>query len=230
MGVKKKRIIPILLGAAGAVAAFFGVRDLIRWIQQRVHNQQYQEQVRERMQAQAPRYQPVDQPDRAPAFSAIPATGTQAAELASEVTLDMPQGASVETMNTLSGALVDYLLSFNDMIEQLRERRRETGTTNGRSLTPADRTRFEEELERLEDSLAGFSEGDWVDGTLEERIYHLAVKSRDALGNLDYTDDDLFRIYGEIKSESCRLLNEIQSEGTFTGSDLERAFQAYQCD
>jgi hypothetical protein len=225
--------------AAGAAAAFFGVRALVNRVQRRAYDQQRLERLQGRFQsvgtgqgseefrgrpAQATRYQPQDQPDRMP----VPDTGapdTVVEDLARDVAY---HGETVETSDQ-STRLARYLLAFSNMIDLLRERRRESDSAGaaGRSLTPADRSRILDVVDRLEEDVPDYGLGNLEDDSPQERAYRLMVKVRDALQNLDYTDDDLFRLYGEVRSEACRALREIQPDGA--GEELEQVYQAYEC-
>ncbi len=112
------------------------------------------------------------------------------------------------------------------MIDQLRTRRREANEASDRSLTPDVRARYQDTLDRLEDQMQGYGEGDLEDGSLQERLYHLAVKVRDALQNLGYTDADLFRINGEVHTETCHLLEETEDIGPV----FVHVRQIYECE
>ncbi|RPJ48847.1 MAG: hypothetical protein EHM21_07520 [Chloroflexi bacterium] len=232
----QKRIFTGVLVALGAALAFFGVRWVIGRIQRRASDEEYQQRQRQRLQRgtrefasqplrvpEQPRYQPQDQPDRAP----IPATGASADT--AEMTMDMveDQGSTVELDQQVT-PLVQYLLTFHDFITILRERRR-GGPAGDRSLTAQDRGSFQETLDRLAENVEDFGEGNLKDDSLQERVYRLTRKVRGALENLGYSDDDLFRINGEVRSEACRLLREIEGTRANIDEDFDRALQAYDC-
>ena len=233
----RERILAWLITVAGAAAAFFGVRGLVRWMQSRSHNERRQTQIRQRMQRQVSErlegvsqpasYQPVDQPDRQP----IPATGTDVATPeVEEITRVMNESAYPVTVGEMVSPLAQYLLGFRSLIELLRSRRRENGGAgSGRSLTLDDRGQFQETLDRLEELIPDYGAGNLEENSLQERIYRLTVKVRDAVQNTSYTDDDLFRINGEVRTEACRVLDEIQSAGAGTGDDFYEARQVYEC-
>ena len=222
---QRKGIIMGLASAVGAVAAFFGVRGVVRWFQRRAHEEQRQARVTRRMQSVqqstggAIGHQPVDQPDRQP----IPATGLAAPDVE---TLTQP-ATDIAVLNQ-SSSLVEYLFNFYEMIELLRIRRKESGGGNGgRSLTPVDRTHFQEVVDRLEEQMPEVNRDDIQTGTLPAQIDRLMTKVRDGLQNLEYTDDDLFRIYGEVRSEACKVMEAMREMG-FT-ENLARVRQMYDC-
>ncbi len=238
MSNNRTKIIAGLLGVLGAVVAFFGVRIFIRWMQQRAHNQQYQARMRRRMQGQptqpleegmpveGTRYQPQSQPDKQP----IPATGAPVEEievLAFEIGESEQQPIAVDDM---VGRLAQYLLIFHHMIGLLRSRRTESGAEeNAHSLTPSDRGSLQVTLDQMEEQTPDDGEGNLEEGSLQERIYKLTAKIRDALQNSSYDDADLFRINGEVRSEACQLVDEIQTMGAGSGVDMQQVRQEYEC-
>jgi hypothetical protein len=235
----RKRILAGLLTVLGAVLAFFVVRNVVRRVGLRVDRQKQrradeEQQLRASLQSQtgeiaqgqeAPRYQPQDQPDRQP----IPTTG---AEAAAPVTADMASEVVEERkavdLDQQVTSLLQYLLTFRDFIAVVRERRKESSTSI-RSLTSQDRDHFQEALDRLAPDLEGYAEGNVEGNPLQKQIYRLTVKVQDAMQNLEYLDDDLFRIHGEVRTEACRLLQEIKAAGAKTGKDFERVRKEYEC-
>ena len=239
----RKRVITGLLSASGAVLAFFAVRKLMAWMQgrQEYDNTPFQRRMQSMvMDAQTSpigqsdphgsqafsspvegtRYQPQSQPDRQP----IPATGVTA-EQVSEMTEAVKRPEHMD-IDGLVDPLVQYLMSFHSMINMVRSRRQDNKTGN-RSLTSEDQMTFQEAVERLEDSVSVYQPGDFALNSLEGRIYRLSTKVRDALQSMDYTDDDLFRINGEVRSEACGLLRQIQPDQSAVDLDLVR--QIYEC-
>jgi hypothetical protein len=65
--------------------------------------------------------------------------------------------------------------------------------------------------------------------SLAKRSYTLTRKLRDALDNLDYTGSDLFRIYGEVRTELCSLTPELDKSGQVTITGLDHIRQLYEC-
>ena len=134
------------------------------------------------------------------------------------------------TANDLAGPLAQYLIAFHDMIHQLRMRRWSGQPDAGKllekhSLMPEDRLHIQEELDRLADQTPELSDGDLPDGTLEQRMFNLLVKVRAALQNQDHSDDDLFRIGGEVRSQACQVLNEV----LVPGQEVMEARRLYEC-
>jgi hypothetical protein len=227
----RNRILAGMLTALGAVLAFFGVRWVVRRVQRRAQDQQYQLRAHQHMPTGAereqaiPRYQPQDQPDRQP----IPTTG---AGMSQPITADLAEEMVEEQggvdLDQSADSLVQYLLTFNDFITVVRERRRQ-GSKGALSLTTSDRSYFAEALDRLAPGLEGYAEGNVEENSLQDRIYRLTVKVRDALQNLEYSDDDLFRINGEVRSEVCRLLRDIEQARPNTIEDFDRVREDYDC-
>lgn len=233
MSDNRSKIIAGLAGVAGVLLAFFGVRALMRWMQQRSHDETYQARARQRLRSaetydvdkmermpQGTRYQQQDQPDRQP----IPTTGIGEAEM---LEMDVTGNPQVETSDQTS-ALAQALISFREMIDQLRVRRAEAGSDTGngdlRSLTPTDRDHFREAADDLSYLLEGYAAGNVENDPLQSSIYRLTVKVRDAMQNPDYTDADLFRINGEVRTEACRLAAEMP-----TNADMEQVVELYEC-
>jgi hypothetical protein len=185
------------------------------------------------------RTQPEDQPDAAPELYGIPQTGGAAIGTPGLSMEDLVREVveARETEVTYSGAddttaladtLTEYLFSFRGMIDQIRLRRRE-GAAGERSLTPADRQGVEESLRRLEDRIPDYGEGNLEDGSLQERMYRLMAKTREALENTGYSDDDLFRINGEVRTEACRLLADLRAQGLPAGARADDVLALYEC-
>jgi len=211
------------------------------------------------MRVEDTRDQPQDQPDKLEFDRPIPTTGVMAdtmsidesmsieeSMLIDETTAPTEPAASAESMEALRRAaqpegqpvriedqaepLAQYLLAFNDLIEQLRTRRKDAGTiNNGKSLTPEDRSSFQDTLNRLEATIPDYGKGSLEEGSLQERIYRLTVKVRDALQNLDYNDDDLFRLNGELRTEACKVLAEIMPSGAGAMTELDQVRLIYEC-
>ena len=251
MHENRKSATKLLLTAAGAAAAYFAVRALMDWMRSGAssrawrsrdwHNRDFQQGQTSRQEARAAQVrgfqgrstragsmsqQQVDQPDRQP----IPNTGQTytTTEMSGLLDADAPP-VSVEDQ---TGPLAQYLLAFHELIQMLRERRSagsEASSGLGRSLNAGDRARFDERLQRLDELLPEYGEGNLEENSLQERVYRLIWKARDGLQNLNYDDDDLFRINGEIRTEACRLLREIRDSGFSGGEDFEQAISAYEC-
>lgn len=205
------------------------------------------------MRVEGTRDQPQDQPEKLEFDRPIPATGVMAGTMAIDELIDIDEttaptepAASAESMEALRRAaqpeeqpvgiedqaepLAQYLLAFNDLIEQLRTRRKDAGTiSNGRSLTPEDRSSFQDTLNRLEAQIPDYGEGNLEEGSLQERIYRLTVKVRDTLQNLDYNDDDLFRLNREFRTEACKILAEMMPSGAGAMTDLDQVRLIYEC-
>jgi hypothetical protein len=223
----KKRVIAGLFAGLGAALALSSGRWVIRRVQRGIQHRQYQRSGTGEFtleQAGSP-HQPQDQPDRV----LIPATGAGAAALfTAEVMGDIVEDRSAVGLEQLVAPLVQFLLTFQDFITVLRERRSQ-GLEGERSLTHLDRAYFQQTLERLSPHLEGYAEGYFETDSLKDRIYRLTLKVRDALENLDYSDDDLFRINGEVRGEACWLLREIEASGAGTDVDFDRVFESYEC-
>jgi hypothetical protein len=213
------------------------VRALMRYFQRRSHDEEYQQRVQQRIARPdtAARYQPQDQPDRqrVPATGGSATTGSTTRTAAGTPDLASAANQPVDTveLQEMVGPLAQYLLAFHELIELLRSRRRESDESmaGGRTLSEADRAGFQETLDRLEALVPNYGPGNIEDNSLQERVYRLTVKVRDALQNRFYGDDDLFRINGEVRSETCRMLAEIQWAGADTSPDFEQVRQAYDC-
>lgn len=204
----------------------------------------------------SPRYQPVDQPDRftesgagrGQDFSisrsggvytsdagnaegarenreAIPTTGMGA--MAPPDTSAYTRDQMVEMDANLSMPLAQYLLTFYSMINLLRARRQSGAGAGTRSLNAEDVGRYSEALDRLRELTPEADRSDFADGSPQYQAYDLILKLRDALENNSYTDDDLFRINGEVKAVACRVLS-MMPEGD-TGTYLDQARQAFEC-
>lgn len=244
MSRNQKKIISALLTALGSAVGMVAIMELARRFQRRgmdrdrYKRMDYENEERQGAQVEVTRYQgshqPVDQPDREtipntgnPAAGIVdsrePSAGIAAAEIA-EYTADIVtpnEGVATEMVNSL----IDYLLAFHDLIDRLRARRAETPSPAQRSLTSDDRLAMHERLSRLYAQTPDVGEGNLAGGTREERVYNLIVKVRGALQALDTTDDDLFRINGEVRVEACQLLSETQE----FGDRVARARQIYEC-
>ena len=201
----------------------------------------------------SPRYQPVDQPDRFTAsdadrgqdFStsrsggvytsdvrttedvrenreAIPTTGMAPPDITAYTRDQM-----IDTDSNLSMPLAQYLLTFYSMINLLRARRHSDAGAGARSLNAEDVGRYSEALDRLREITPEADRSDFAEGSPQYQAYDLILKLRDALENNAYTDDDLFRINGEVKSVACRVLS-MMPEGD-TGTYLDQARQAFEC-
>jgi hypothetical protein len=181
-----------------------------------------QEEQMEDAQMMETRYQ--EEPER----QAIPQTGmgtSETAYLAEEMVNPVPLETDTAEMVTL---LVQHLLAYSEMMKLLRMRR-ETEALSERSLTPEDRGRVMKVLEKLDDTLTRYSAGNLEDGSLQERIYRLTLKTRDAMENLTYDDADLFRINGEVRPEACRLVREIRQVGAVPEANLADVSEEYRC-
>jgi hypothetical protein len=111
----------------------------------------------------------------------------------------------------LMAPLSTALMGLHEMIEVLRERRRSgdyAGPT-GLSLTPDDRTRFQQVVDRINETMGGYDPGDVEGDDLAGRAYRLIVKVREAMQNMTYNDNDLFRIHGEVQTEICQMLPDL---------------------
>lgn len=246
----RRTAMTLLLTAAGATTAFFAVRAVMHRVRSGAKTRFEDWHSREFNSGQTPRQkarsaqisgyrmrsrvedrpqqagsrsqQMIDQPDRQP----IPTTGHGYSSGQMSDLLDME--APPVSVEDLISPMAQYLISFNHLIEMLRERRAsgvDTGSGTARSISPGDRTRFEDELQRLDEMLPEIGDGSLGEGSLQERIYQLMWKTRDGLQNLSYDDDDLFRINGEIRSEACRLMKDIRGSGIQTGEDFEEAYR-----
>ena len=249
--------------AAGAVGAFFGVRALMQYMQRREHDRERFERLRDHFDQHpgfvdreevppAPRYQPVDQPDRFTgsgvgsgqdvSFSrsggvyssdtavegaredreAIPTTG-----MAPPETTAYTRDQMIDTDTNLSMPLAQYLLTFYSMINLLRARRQSGAQLGARSLNAEDVGRYSDALGRLREITPEADRSDFAEGSPQYQAYDLILKLRDALENNSYSDDDLFRINGEVKSVACRVLS-MMPQGD-TGTYLDQARQAFEC-
>lgn len=216
-----------LLTALGVAAAILGLRALLR----REENRSFEDapgKGEERRASQpaaaSPRQQPRDQPDRQP----VPATGKEAG--APDLASAASQPAAVVDVREMVNPLVQHLLAFDELIALLRDRRQGGDFAPGsRTLSEGDRAGFEETLDRLEALVPDYGPGHFEGDSLQARIYRLTVKVREALRDRDLGDDDLFRINGEVRAETCRLLAEIQWEGADDTPEFERVREVYNC-
>ncbi len=202
-----------------------------------------------------PRYQPIDQPDRMTEAGmyrgqsmghdldaeesrggmsesaqrereGIPATGIGGAA-PPEVTA-YTRDQMVDTETNLAMPLAQYLLTFYSMINLLHARRQSGSGTGVRSLNAEDVGRYSEALERLREITPEKDRADFAQGSPQYQAYDLILKVRDALESTSHTDDDLFRINGEVKSIACRVLS-MMPEGD-TGTYLDQARRAFECE
>jgi hypothetical protein len=137
---------------------------------------------------------------------AIPATGATPPAPDRE---RLPGGK--EMVRDLMAPLSSALIGLHEMIEVLRERRRDgnyAGPT-GLSLTPDDHNRFQQIVDRIDETMGGYDPGDVEGEDLAGRAYRLITKVREAMQNLTYNDNDLFRIHGEVKTEICQILPDL---------------------
>lgn len=227
MSDHSKRILTGVMIALGAALAFLGFMELARWLQRRNSFTEPQRRLREEVEADdeveisPARAVMQDQPDRFP----IPETGSRSAAMADMVTdtVEIPAEVPVAEM---AEPLAQYLIAFHGLIEVVRNRRRENnGAETARSLTPAERNRIRETFTRLEEQAPQPDLGRLETGSLQERMYYLRVKLREALENKEYTDNDLFRINGEVRSQICNLATEIEA----AGYDFSIVRQAFEC-
>lgn len=223
MSDNRKQIMMGLASAAGAVAAFYGMRALMRQVKARSYNQDRQNRALHRLQSRSEHASFRQEGQEIP----ITAGGAAAAEMIRDVAAPVPPVGLSQQVDRMA----QYLISFNNMIDLLRQRRAENPDKGPgiRSLEAADRVRVMEVVNRLEADLPDYAEGNFEDGSLQERIYHLTVKARDALQNKAHTDDDLFRLYGEMRPEVCRLLMEIKATGEDAGTYFDRVSMAFGC-
>lgn len=252
--------------AAGAVGAFFGMRALMQFMQSRRNDRERFERLRDRFDQHsgyvdrgevppAPRYQPVDQPDRkyeSDTFrgqsmgrdldaeedrgrtgettqrerEAIPTTGK--GSMSSPDVTAYTRDQMVDTETNLAMPLAQYLLTFYSMINLLHARRQSGGGTGTRSLNAEDLGRYSEALNRLREITPEMDRADFAQGSPQYQAYDLILKVRDALENHAYSDDDLFRINGEVKSVACRVLS-VMPQGD-TGTYLDQARRAFDCE
>lgn len=244
MSRKQKRIMTGLktglISAVGTAVAFFGVRQLVRWWQQREQEQEYSGSAQRRlvrregeqgitvsepravMEEAGPGYRPATQP--------IPATGVVEKEIRTAPQEVKEREHAQPAVADMVRPLVHYLLIFANMIEEIRTHRQESGDmATHQSLSAADRNRFFEGLDGVEGAIPDYGQGSLIGDSLQERMYRLTVKVRDAMKNMDYTDADMFRVNGEVRSEACQLLNEIGPERLIAGENFERAWRIYEC-
>jgi hypothetical protein len=190
-------------------------------------------------EAALPRQQRVDQPD----YSPIPATGptpvvvgdytpSPISDYTPSPTSDytsapvMDEG-SAPPMDDIVAPLVEHLIAFSSVMNLLRSRQRDSAGSAAGALTPGDRSSIRSVLDQMRER-----EGGWDDSSLtslQARAQRLTGKVRDALENLDYQAADLFRIYGEVRSEACGLTRELENSGQVTITGLDQVRQLYEC-
>jgi hypothetical protein len=184
MSVKnRKRLLMGLLAALGGALAFFVTRRVLN--QRQLMGEESPRRVRERLHSgqgelaemqTGTRYQPQDQPDRQPDFGQVPATGVSGVR-------DMVSGQQTGlSLDEQVAPLVQYLRTFQELIQVLRERRRTGEIIPGaRSLTPQDRSYFDDALERLAPGLEGYGSGNLENAlherSLQERINRPTLKA-----------------------------------------------------
>ena len=245
MSDRLKKIISGLVTAAGAAAGVFAVMEVVRRFQRQGIDSDRNERIgyagdeRHGAQVEVTRYQgsrqPMNQPDREsipntgnPAAGVLdavePNAGMAAAEIA-EYTADiLTPGKPLDS--DLVGSLVEYLLAFHDLIDRLRNRRASATAPSANSLTLDDWQAMQARLGRLYEYTPDVSEGSLTAGSREERVYNLIVKVRGALQSHEITDDDLFRINGEVRTEACNLLADLAEYG----SKVAQARQIFECE
>jgi hypothetical protein len=116
-----------------------------------------------------------------------------------------------EMVRDLAEPLSGALMGLHELIEVLRERRRDgnyAGPT-GLSLTPDDRSRFQQVVDRINEAIGGYDPADVEGEDLAGRAYRLIDKVREAMQNMEYNDNDLFRIHGEVQTEICQILPDL---------------------
>jgi hypothetical protein len=215
-----KRKITTIAGAVAALgvsAAFLWLRDFTHFVRSGGFEKQQEEYARRRMtQVRMNNAQP------------IPASGAIAPAPPA------PAGAATSPgsgLNEQTALLVQYLVSFNSMVELLRSRSQEkVSGRQGFSLTEKDRDSYHQTLDRLEEQYAIYRLGNLrLEGTAA-RVHTLTDKIRETMRRLDLTDDDLFRTYGEVRTQACQVMGEVRDAGVEAGTDFTYARSLYECE
>lgn len=135
-------------------------------------------------------------------------------------------------VGSLVGPLIVHLLGFHNLMNLLQQRRDTINTTAASDLSdnmPDVRESGADSVGSLEAQLPEFDRSALVPGSLQERIIQVMERIREALQNTNYSEDDLFRIHGELRTVTCKVLTLIQriEEDNVTG--FEEAQKAYGC-
>jgi hypothetical protein len=230
MANKRNITIAGVVAAVSASAFYLWLRDFIQFVRSGGSAQQRQAFAQRQMQqARINRTQPIPATSSAPARHASPA-GTET-------------GPS-PVLHEQTDLLVQYLLSFHSMVDLARSRRKENGSgwTNSvsttselarqaSSLNEKDRESFLATLDRLQEQLPGYSKEELKSNSIQQRMYALTMRIHDTMKNPALGDDELFRVYGDVSGEACRLLDEAQQQhGVGSGSDYRYARTLYECD
>jgi hypothetical protein len=267
MRKKQKKQRNLLFAAVGSVAAFFGLRGLIRWLQNRSSYEEYLPQSRSIMPMPGSEVYNQYQTE----VAAVPVTGEAALAVEEQVDeailsgldLDDRQETEPQGMTGMQQGVSQYdtqanqamernretgsqqenmsddllepfsrvLMSFHSMVNLLHSRRAESGsaTAGQRSLSSEDMSTFQETIDNVQEPLSDMGKGNLGDRSLQKRMYDLMMKVQDGLQNNEYTDDDLLRIYDEVKTEVCQLTPKIQSAGSGIETNIDIVRQVYDC-
>lgn len=140
------------------------------------------------------------------------------------------QGSEI-IMDDFAAPLIEHAIAFNSLMNLLRSRQRSgTGYEGAESLTEGDRTSIRSVLDQMQGRMAEYNETAMRNNPLAQRSYKMTLKLRDALDNLDYSGADLFRIYGEVRTELCKLTKELDKSGQVTITGITQIRQLYECD
>jgi hypothetical protein len=133
-------------------------------------------------------------------------------------------------MDEYVAPLIEHAIAFNSVMNLLRSRQREgEGYEGNESLTDGDRSSMRAVLDQMQEKVAEYDETVLRKHPLAQRSYNLTRKLRDALDNIEYTGSDLYRINGEVKTELCRLVRDLEQSGQVTITGLDHLRQLYEC-
>jgi hypothetical protein len=211
-----KRVVSFagVVTALGLTAAFLWLRDFISFVRRGGFERAQQDYARRRMvQTRMPNAQP------------IPLSGAAAPAPAGTQTGESP------VLENLTNALVQHLVSFHSMVELVRSRQEAAQAPAGGSvLNSDDRANFIQTLDRLEQQHPIPAPSTVQSGSVQQRVYALMVKVHDIMRDPNIADDDLFRVYGEVGSQACQVLDEANEAGAAHGADYRYARTLYECN
>lgn len=130
-------------------------------------------------------------------------------------------------VGSLVGPLIVHLLSFHNLINLLRTRKETQEAADSNVKQPDVRAGGADAIGSLEGQVPEFDHAALVRGSLQEQIVTLMERIRDALQNMDYSEDQLFHIHDELRPIACKVLDLVHraQEDNVTGfEDVEKAY------
>jgi hypothetical protein len=130
-------------------------------------------------------------------------------------------------VGSLVGPLIVHLLSFHNMINLLQMRRQTASESN--TNTPDVRAGGADAVSSLDAQIPEFDHAAIVHGSLQERMMQMMDRTRDALQNTDYSEDQLFKIHDDLRTAICKVLDLLHKAGQDDVTGFEDVEKAYTC-